>query len=38
MTLMKGRKHPEEMRPAKTSKVLVLNESLQIIPIDEAVS
>jgi hypothetical protein len=38
MTLVKGSKHPEEMRPAKTSKVLVLDESLQVIPIDEAVS
>src|SRR4030095_14602230 len=38
MTQVKGRKHPAQMRPGKTSEVLVFNESFQVVPIDEAVS
>ena len=37
VTLVEGRKHPAQMRPGKTSEVLVFNESLQVVPIDEAV-
>jgi hypothetical protein len=38
MTQVEGRKHPAQMRPGKTSEVLVFNESFQVVPIDEAVS
>ena len=38
MTQVKGRKHPAEMRPGEPSEVFVLDEGLQVVPIDETVA
>ena len=38
MTQVESRKHPAQMRPSKTSEVLVLNDRFKVVPIDEAVS